>query len=145
MLDGLISHDQVSRFLRKNEFDSKALWQYVKPSVREHQTATGGVLLLDGSIEEKPYTDENEVNCWHYSHTKGNVLKGINILSCIVRYDDFSLPIGYEVIRKEITYYDVETKQERRKSSTTKNELFRNLIAAAVKNKVLFEFVLADN
>ena len=75
MLDGLISHNQVSRFLRKNEFDSKALWQYVKPSVREHQTATGGVLLLDGSIEEKPYTDENEVNCWHYSHAKGNVLK----------------------------------------------------------------------
>lgn len=145
MLDGLISHNQVSRFLRKNEFDSKVLWQYVKPSVREHQTATGGVLLLDGSIEEKPYTDENEVNCWHYSHTKANVLKGINILSCIVRYDDFSLPIGYEVIRKEITYYDVETKQERRKSSSTKNELFRNLIAAAVKNKVLFEFVLADN
>ena len=70
MLDGLISHDQVSRFLRKNEFDSKALWQYLKPSVRENQTATGGVLLLDDSVEEKPYTDENEVNCWHYSHAK---------------------------------------------------------------------------
>ena len=145
MVDGEISHDQVSRFLRKNTFGSKALWQYVKPSVREHQTDRGGVLLLDDSIEEKPYTDENEVNCWHYSHAKGDVLKGINILSCMVRYGDFSVPVGYEVIRKEVTHCEIKTKQVRRKSSVTKNELFRNLITTAVKNKVLFEFVLADN
>ena len=145
MVDGDISHDQVSRFLRKNEFDSKALWQYVKASIREHQTTTGGALLLDDSIEEKPYTDENEANCWHYSHAKGEVLKGINILSCMVRYDDFSVPISYEVIKKDILFCDVETKQERRKSSTTKNEIFRKLVELAVTNKVLFEFVLADN
>ena len=124
---------------------SKELWQYVKSSVHEHQTATGGVLLLDDSIEEKPYTDENEVNCWHYSHAKGEVLKGINILSCMIRYDDFSVPVGYEVIKKDIVFCDVKTKKERRKSATTKNELFRKLIDLAVNNKILFEFVLADN
>lgn len=145
MVDGAISHDQVSRFLNKNELGSKELWQYVKSSVHEHQTATGGVLLLDDSIEEKPYTDENEVNCWHYSHAKGEVLKGINILSCMIRYDDFSVPVGYEVIKKDIVFCDVKTKKERRKSATTKNELFRKLIGFAVNNKILFEFVLADN
>ncbi|AUH72170.1 transposase [Legionella sainthelensi] len=145
MVDGAISHDQVSRFLSKNELGSKELWQYVKANVREHQTATGGLLLLDDSIEEKPYTDENEVNCWHYSHAKGEVLKGINILSCMIRYDDFSVPVGYEIIKKEIVFCDVKTKKERRKSATTKNELFRKLIDLAVNNKVLFEFVLADN
>lgn len=145
MVDGAISHDQVSRFLNKNELGSKELWQYVKSSVHEHQTGTGGVLLLDDSIEEKPYTDENEVNCWHYSHAKGEVLKGINILSCMIRYDDFSVPVGYEVIKKDIVFCDVKTKKERRKSATTKNELFRKLIDLAVNNKILFEFVLADN
>ena len=144
MVDGAISHDQVSRFLNKNELGSKELWHYVKTSVREHQT-TSGVLLLDDSIEEKPYTDENEVNCWHYSHAKGQVLKGINILSCMIRYDDFSVPVGYEIIKKDITFCDIKTKKERRKSATTKNELFRKLIELAVNNKVLFEFVLADN
>lgn len=144
IVDGAISHDQVSRFLRKNNFGSKELWQYVKSSVREHQT-TGGALLLDDSIKEKPYTDENEINCWHYSHAKGEVLKGINILSCMVRYDDFSVPVGYEVIKKDITFCDIETKLERRKSSTTKNELFRKLIKMAVTNEILFEYVLADN
>lgn len=145
MVDGAISHDQVSRFLNKNELGSKELWQYVKSSVHEHHTVTGGVLLLDDSIEEKPYTDENEVNCWHYSHAKGEVLKGINILSCMIRYDDFSVPVGYEVIKKDIVFCDVKTKKERRKSAATKNELFRKLIDLAVNNKILFEFVLADN
>lgn len=145
MVDGDISHDQVSRFLRKEELGSKALWQYVKKSVREHETSSGGVLILDDSIEEKPYTDENEVNCWHYSHAKGEVLKGINILSCLIRYDDFSLPVGYEVIKKDIVFCDVKTKKQRRKSEKTKNDLFRELTALAVANKVLFEFVLADN
>ncbi|HAT2094863.1 TPA: hypothetical protein KKW95_002932 [Legionella pneumophila] len=46
----------MSRFLSKNELGSKELWQYVKSNVSEHQTATGGLLLLDDSIEEKPYT-----------------------------------------------------------------------------------------
>ena len=102
MVDGEISHDQVSRFLQKSAFGSKELWQYVKRIVREHETALGGVLLLDDTIEEKPYTDENEINCWHYSHAKGEVLKGINILSCLIGYDDFSVPVGYEVIKKRV-------------------------------------------
>lgn len=145
MVDGALSHDQVSRFLNKSELGSKELWQYVKSSVHKHQSASGGVLLLDDSIEEKPYTDENEVNCWHYSHAKGRVLKGINILSSMIRYDDFSVPVGYEVIKKDITFCDIKTRKERRKSATTKNELFRKLIELAVSNNVLFEFVLADN
>ena len=144
MLDGEFAHDKVTRFLRLQDFGSKALWNYVKKSVRESE-ASDGVLLLDDSIEEKPYTDENEINCWHYSHAKGDVVKGINILTCMVRYGDFSVPVGYEVIKKDVAFCDIETRRARRKSSTTKNELFRKLIAQAVSNHVLFDFVLADN
>jgi len=144
MLDGEFSHDKVSRFLRFQDLDSKFLWSYVKSSIREKESAQG-VLLLDDTIEDKPYTDENEINCWHYSHAKGRVVKGINLLTCMVRYDDFCLPIGFEIINKDIVYSDVKTKKQRRKSSVTKNELFLGLINQAVKNNVLFEFVLADN
>ena len=144
LVDGAFTHDKVTRFLRFEDFGSKSLWRYVKKPVRMQETV-GGVLILDDSIEEKPYTDENEVNCWHYSHAKGTVLKGINILSCMVRYGDFSVPIGYEVIKKETIYCDIKTKQTRRNSSVTKNQLFQNLIAQAITNKVLFDYVLADN
>jgi hypothetical protein len=144
MVDGEFSHDKVTRFLRQESFDSKMLWKYVKPAVRERETQNG-VLILDDSIEDKPYTDENDVNCWHYSHAKGDVVKGINFLSCMVRYDDFSLPIGYEIIKKDIEYCDIKTKQQRRKAAVNKNQHFRQLIQQACNNHVLFEWVLADN
>jgi hypothetical protein len=63
----------------------------------------------------------------------------------MVRYADFSLPIGYEVIKKDIAYCDIKTRQTRRKSSVTKNQLFQNLIDQAITNKVMFDYVLADN
>jgi hypothetical protein len=144
LVDGAFAHDKVTRFLRFEDLGSKSLWHYVKKPVRSQETV-GGVLILDDSIEEKPYTDENEINCWHYSHAKGAVLKGINILSCMIRYDDFSVPVGYEVIKKDISYCDIQTRQTRRKSSVTKNQLFQNLIAQAITNKVMFDYVLADN
>lgn len=144
MVDGEFKHDKVTRLLRLSDFDSKSLWRYVKGPVRSQECADGA-LLLDDTIEEKPYTDENDVNCWHYSHAKGDVVKGINLLTCMVRYGDFSVPIGYEVIKKEIQYSDIKTRQVRRKSEVNKNQLFRQLVQQACFNHVLFEWVLADN
>ena len=43
------------------------------------------------------------------------------------------------------SYAEIETKKVKRKSSITKNEHFRNLLSQAYNNKVLFEWVLADN
>ncbi|MFO9618747.1 transposase [Legionella pneumophila serogroup 1] len=144
LVDGAFDHNKVTRFLRFEHFGSKSLWHYVKKPVRSQETV-GGVLILDDSIEEKPYSDENEVNCWYYSHAKGAVLKGINILYCMVRYADFSVSIGYKVIKKDIAYCDIKTRQTRRKSSVNKNQLFQSLIAQAITNKVMFDYVLADN
>lgn len=144
MLNGEISHDQVSRFLREEIYGSKTLWNYVKPQVRHHEEKDG-VLLLDDTISEKNYTDENAVNCWHYSHAKHRHVKGINLLSCLIRYGDIALPIGYEVVKKELMYSDIKTRKQKRKSIVTKNELFRSLVQQAANNHVLFNYVLADN
>jgi len=37
MLNGEVSHDQVSRFLRSEDYGSKELWIYVKPEVQRHE------------------------------------------------------------------------------------------------------------
>ena len=144
-LDGEISHDQISRFLRADDYGSKALWEYIKPEVRRHQQPTGGVLLLDDTISEKHYTDENAVNCWHFSHAKHRHVKGMNLLSCLVRYGDLALPVGYEVVKKDILYSEVATKRQKRKAAVSKNALFRLLIQQAVNNEVHFDYVLADS
>lgn len=145
LLEGEISHDQVSRFLRAEDYESKELWRYIKGDVRRHEQSTGGVLVLDDTISEKAYTDENDVNCWHYSHAKNRQVKGINLLSCLVRYGDIALPIGYEIVKKDRVYCEIETRKQKRKADTSKNELFRNLLQQAALNQVLFDYVLADN
>ena len=145
LLDGQISHDKITRFLNGKESSSKDLWEYIKPEIRRIEQDAGGVLILDDTIEEKTYTDENEIICWHYSHAKGMCIKGINILSCLVRYDDIALPIAYEAVRKEVLFCDIISKKEKRQSSISKNEMFRSIISQAVINKVKFDYVLADN
>ena len=60
LLPDVVSHDKVTRFLSQNEFTSKDLWKVVKPHVRRVQSEEA-VLIFDDSIEEKPYTDENEI------------------------------------------------------------------------------------
>jgi len=145
LLDGEVSHDQIARFLNQDELASKDLWQYVKKEVRNHETEKGGVFIVDDTIEEKNYTKENDTVCWHYSHAKGLCVKGINILSGLIRYNDFSLPVAFEAIRKDIYFCDLEEKKEKRRSSTTKNELFRNMLEQAAKNQIKFDYVLADN
>jgi hypothetical protein len=78
LLDGEITHDKVTYFLNKNQFNSQDLWKFVKPEVRRIQENRGGVLIIDDSIEEKPYTDENDIVCGHFSHAQGRCIKGIN-------------------------------------------------------------------
>ena len=145
MLPDELSHDQVTRFLNGDVHDARDLWLEVKQDVREHEKVDEGVLIVDDMPAEKPYTDENEIMCWHYSHAKKQIIKGIDLLTVMVRYGDISFPISYEVIKKDIPYCDLKTKKERRKSSTTKNTHFRNMLAQAKQNQIKFQYVLADN
>ena len=145
LLSEEISHDQVTRFLNGECLDSKDLWMLVKKDIRSIEEPDDGVLILDDTIGEKPYTKENPIICWHHSHVRGCAVKGVSILSCLVRYGDVALPIGYEIIRKELFYIDPKTQKQRRKSEITKNEIFRSLVKTATENNVKYKYVLADN
>ena len=54
MLDGEVSHDQVTRFLSKNEFNSKDLWHRVKKTVREVESDEA-CLIFDDTVQEKKW------------------------------------------------------------------------------------------
>ena len=86
LLEGEVSHDQVTRHLSGKKKTAADLWLTVKPFVRQVQSEQG-ILIIDDSIEEKPYTDENDLVCWHYDHSKDRMLKGINFLTAL--YIDF--------------------------------------------------------
>jgi len=143
LLDGEISHDQVSRHLSGRKKTSADLWRMVKPFVRKVQSETG-VLIIDDSIEEKPYTDENEIVCWHYDHSKDRNVKGINFLTSLYHSHEVSLPVGFQLIAKTETDIDRKTQKEKRRSPVSKNEIARQLIEQAVENQLPFRFVLFD-
>jgi hypothetical protein len=83
MTGGTVSHDKITRFLANEELDSAALWLLAKPMVRQLDGQQGqreepaAVLIIDDTIEEKPYTDESEIVCWHYDHSQGRNVKGV--------------------------------------------------------------------
>jgi len=57
LVGGSISHDAITRMLWSERQTAKECWLVVKPLVREMES-DDGVIIIDDSIEEKPYTDE---------------------------------------------------------------------------------------
>ena len=56
MIEGQVTHDQITRFLSAEEFTSKDLWTLVKPTIREVEQ-DDAVLIFDDTIQEKPVND----------------------------------------------------------------------------------------
>jgi hypothetical protein len=143
LLNGEISHDSVQRFLAEERKTSVDLWRVVKPHVRKIESPEG-VLIVDDSIAEKPYTDENDIICWHWDHSKQRNVKGINFVSCLYHNQGISLPVGFELIAKTEHYTDPKDGKEKRRSPKTKNEYYREMTQQAVRNQIQFKYVLND-
>ncbi|MEO8150741.1 MAG: transposase [Bacteroidia bacterium] len=142
VLDEHISHDKITRLLNSGEVNSKRLWLEAKP-ICEEISSSDGVLIIDDSVEEKPYTDCNEIIQYHFDHTVGRCVKGVNFISAIYHSSDMSMPVGVEFIKKDLEVLDKNGKKKR-KSSKSKHEHFRSLVGAALKN-VDFKYVLSDS
>jgi hypothetical protein len=122
LLDGQISHDQVTRFLSGEAYTSKTLWQQIKPMLRSIERDEG-VLIFDDTIQAKPHTDENELICWHFDHTQNRSVKGVNLLNCVYQIDDLTIPVAFELVRKPLLFSDPETGQTKRKSEVVVSTL----------------------
>jgi hypothetical protein len=143
LLNGEISHDQIQRSLAGEAQASSDLWRVAKPHVRKIESSDG-VMIVDDSIGEKPYTDENDIVCWHYDHSQQRAVKGINFVTCLYHSQGVSLPVGFELVRKTERYTDPKSGKEKRRSKRTKNEMYRDLLQQAVKNQIPFQYALND-
>lgn len=143
LMDGEISHDQVTQMLSSTKMTSKAWWKLVKPHVQRIEQEDG-VMIVDDSIVEKSYTDENEIICWHYDHAKGQTVKGINFVTTLYEAQGVGLPIAFELVSKTETYIDKKSGKEKRKSKVTKNERYRQMLKIVYHNQIPFRYVLND-
>jgi DDE superfamily endonuclease len=142
MLEGLISHDSVTRLLSNDTFNSKDLWLHVKSTVRwvEREDA---VLIFDDTVVEKQYTDENDGVCWHFDHSKGRHVLGFNLLNTLYYSGGVSIPVAFELIQK-YAYCELDTREIKRQSVVTKNEMLRNTFDQCLQNHLKFRYVLMD-
>ncbi len=60
LLGGALTHDAITNFLAESNFNSKDLWKLVKKDIREIESEKG-VIIFDDTVQEKQYTDENEM------------------------------------------------------------------------------------
>jgi hypothetical protein len=145
LLGGSVSHDRIQRFLSQREFTSSDLWGFIKPHVRaiEHPD---GCIIIDDTISEKPYTDENDIIAWHYDHSKDRMVKGINFLSALYHVPQLgaSLPVAFRLVAKTEQYVDKKDGKTKRRSPISKNEHYQALLRQAKHNQILFRFVLSD-
>jgi len=143
-LDGAVSHDDITRFLSERAYTNKDFWKLIKPTVRQIET-DDGVINVDDTIQEKAYTDENDIVAWHFDHTFGRNVKGVNILNAVYHSENGTVPLGCAIVKKDIPFTDPKTGKAKRRSSVTKNELARELLGAAIHNQVKFRYALADS
>lgn len=148
LTEGSISHDIVSRFLKYSDYGSKELWLSTKSLIRAYEEEDA-CLIFDDTIIEKPYTQENALIAWHFDHSKGRSVKGVNILTAFYHSSkeatQIQLPFMFEIIQKTRMFSEIRTKDLKRKSWKTKNELLQSLFAQALHNQLKFKYVLADS
>jgi len=143
VLEKQISHDRITRMLSCSEKSSADLWHIVRPVIRRIESPDG-VLIIDDSISEKPFTDENAVICWHYDHSQGRSVKGINFMTSLYHSQNTSLPVGFQIIEKTEYYTDKKDGKEKRRCPVPKNQYCREMIKQAVVNQIRFRYVLTD-
>ena len=141
--DNKVSHDQVTRLL-SGQITSSTLWQQAKPLIHEIH-CDDGILIIDDSIEPKPFTKTNSLINWHYDHCIGKSVKGVNFVSSFYyssKYD-MGLPVGVDYVLKDKEEIN-EQGQVTYKSTRTKNEMMRDMVKHADYN-MGFKHVLADS
>jgi len=141
-LDNRITHDRVTDLLSSGYISSRRLWAEVKPMCEEIEQ-DDAVLIIDDSVEAKPYTDSNDMIQWHFDHTLGRSVKGVNFISAIYHSWEMSLPVGVSFIKKDAVYKDKNGK-EKRKSSISKHEHFRDMVKHS-SDRLRFKYVLSDS
>ena len=126
---GNLSHDSVNRFLLREKYQPKDLFDEIKPYIN----LVGGTLSVDDTLVDKPYSnpDKAELIGYFWSGKHHQVFKGINIVT--LYYCDperKSVPVNYRI-------YD---KQEEK----TKNDYFREMFEEMISWGLLPSLVTGD-
>src|SRR5215203_1459902 len=127
VVDGRFSHDQVSRMLLSGEVDDKVLYRKSKTFLKGREAKGVATVSIDDCIAEKPYSAVNGVVNWHYDHTKGWSVKGINFVSALWSDEQVSVPLSLQVVEKDLVSSEKKDRWQWT-VKTSKNEIFQQMV-----------------
>lgn len=126
--DGGPSHDAFTRLLQRMPQDTEALWSEAKPFVSGH----GGVLVLDDTTLDKPYSRKMGLVTYHWSGKHHRVVKGINLVSLLWTDGEKLVPTDFRVYDKPF-------------GGRTKNEHFADMLGRAKERGLNPDCTLFDS
>ena len=68
-----------------------------------------------------------------------------NLLNLIYHHNGISLPLSFHIVKKPISYCDLHTRQIKRESMVSKNEMLHQMFMQMIANAVKFKYVLFDS
>lgn len=90
-------HDAFTRLLQRLEPDAETLWHEARTQIDLNK----GILILDDSTLEKPYSQFNALVYRHWSGKQKEVVKGINLLTLLWSDGVRCVPVDYRVFDKD--------------------------------------------
>jgi hypothetical protein len=124
-----LSHDSISRWLADEKVQPKDLWFAAK-----HEVARGpGILVFDDVVIDKSRSGKTELVNWQYAGSKHDITKGIGVVNALwqVSREEY-IPMDYRIWNPP-------------DDGKTKNDHFRDMLAAAKQRQLHPEMVVADS
>ncbi len=122
------SHDAFTRLLQRLEPDPETLWTEAQTQI----DLNTGILVLDDSTLEKPYSPFNALLYRHWSGKQQAVVEGINLITLLWTDGVRCVPVDYRVFDKD-------------RDGKTKNDHFAEMLAEAYQRGFNPELVCFDS
>jgi hypothetical protein len=123
-----VAHDAFTRLLQRLEPDSDTLWEESRTQI----DFSGGLLVLDDSTLDKPYSPRNALVYRHWSGKQKAVVSGINLITLLWTDGERCVPIDYRI-------YDKDT------DGKTKNDHFAEMLISAFERGLNPNLVCFDS
>ncbi|HXG85488.1 MAG TPA: transposase [Pyrinomonadaceae bacterium] len=122
------AHDAFTRLLARLEPDAETLWTEARTQI----DLKTGILILDDSTLEKPYSERNALVYRHWSGKQKEVVSGINLITLLWTDGVRCVPVDYRVFDKDT-------------DGKTKNDHFAEMLLAAFERGFSPELVCFDS
>ncbi len=122
------AHDAFTRLLSRLEPDAETLWLEAGTQI----DLQSGILVLDDSTLEKPYSEFNALVYRHWSGKQKAVVNGINLMTLLWTDGVRCVPIDYRVFDKDT-------------DGKTKNDHFQDMLLKAFERGFNPELVCFDS